>query len=98
MESNNKENKRKKSYNEINEVSMNNIKKILDGVISGYLEQFTKKFENFMGQMRIADILWKTFEYRYDKIQGKIVNVYYLMIIKNILFLIKDVKIFQNLK
>ena len=59
----------------MNEVAMNNIKKNLDGVISGYLEQFTKKFETFTGQMRIADVLLKTFEYRYDKIQGKIGNV-----------------------
>ena len=59
----------------VNEVAMNNIKKNLDGVISGYLEQFTKKFETFTDQMRIADILLKTFEYRYDKIQGKIGNI-----------------------
>ena len=63
------------SDKKVNEVAMNNIKKNLDGVISGYLEQFTKKFETFTGQMRIADILLKTFEYRYDKIQGKIGNV-----------------------
>ena len=60
---------------EVNEAAMKNIKKNLDGVISGYLEQFTKKFETFMGQMRIADILLKAFEYRYDKIQGKIGNI-----------------------
>ena len=60
---------------EVNETAMKNIKKNLDGVISGYLEQFTKKFETFMGQMRIADILLKAFEYRYDKIQGKIGNI-----------------------
>ena len=75
MESNNKDSKKKESDNEVNEVAMNNIKKNLDGVISGYLEQFTKKFDTFMGQMRIADILLKTFEYRYDKIQGKIGNI-----------------------
>ena len=75
MESNNKDIKKKESDNEVNEVAMNNIKKNLDGVISGYLEQFTKKFDTFMGQMRIADILLKTFEYRYDKIQGKIGNI-----------------------
>ena len=75
MESNNKANKKNELDNEVNEVAMNNIKKNLDGVISGYLEQFTKKFETFMGQMRIADILLKTFEYRYDKIQGKIGNI-----------------------
>ena len=75
MESNNKDNKKNELDNEVNEVAMNNIKKNLDGVISGYLEQFTKKFETFMGQMRIADILLKTFEYRYDKIQGKIGNI-----------------------
>ena len=63
------------SDKKVNEVAMNNIKKNLDGVISGYLEQFTKKFENFIGQMKIADILLKTFEYRYDKIQGKIGNI-----------------------
>ena len=63
------------SDKKVNEVAMNNIKKNLDGVISGYLEQFTKKFETFTGQMRIADVLLKTFEYRYDKIQGKIGNV-----------------------
>ena len=63
------------SDKKVNEVAMNNIKKNLDGVISGYLEQFTKKFETFTGQMRIADILLKTFEYRYDKIQGKIGNI-----------------------
>ena len=68
MESNNKANKKNELDNEVNEVAMNNIKKNLDGVISGYLEQFTKKFETFMGQMRIA-------EYRYDKIQGKIGNI-----------------------
>ena len=28
-----------------------------------------------MGQMRIADVLLKSFEYRYDKIQGKIGNI-----------------------
>ena len=28
-----------------------------------------------MGQMRIADVLLKAFEYRYDKIQGKIGNI-----------------------
>ena len=76
MESNKKDNnKSSKSDKKVNEVAMNNIKRNLDGVISGYLEQFTKKFETFMGQMRIADILLKTFEYRYDKIQGKIGNI-----------------------
>ena len=64
-----------KSSTEVNEVAMKNIKKNLDGVISGYLEQFTKKFDTFMGQMRIADVLLKAFEYRYDKIQGKIGNI-----------------------
>ena len=64
-----------KPSTEVNEVAMKNIKKNLDGVISGYLEQFTKKFDTFMGQMRIADVLLKAFEYRYDKIQGKIGNI-----------------------
>ena len=80
MESEN--NKDKKNVNsdktlnkEVNDVAMKNIKKNLDGVISGYLDQFTKKFETFMGQMRIADVLLKSFEYRYDKIQGKIGNI-----------------------
>ncbi len=79
MESNNKEtpneNKNQTSNREVNEEAMKNIKKNLDGVISGYLEQFTNKFETFMGQMRIADVLLKAFEYRYDKIQGKIGNI-----------------------
>ena len=75
MDSNKKENTKNDLDKEVNEVAMNNIKKNLDGVISGYLEQFTKKFETFTGQMRIADVLLKTFEYRYDKIQGKIGNV-----------------------
>ena len=75
MESKQKDEKKSTSEKEVNEVAMNNIKKNLDGVISGYLEQFTKKFDTFMGQMRIADILLKTFEYRYDKIQGKIGNI-----------------------
>ena len=69
------EKENKSTEKEVNEVAMNNIKKNLDGVISGYLEQFTKKFETFMAQMRIADVLLKTFEYRYDKIQGKIGNI-----------------------
>ena len=72
------------SDKKVNEVAMNNIKKNLDGVISGYLEQFTKKFETFTGQMRIADILLKTFEYRYDKIQGKIVNINFIILFFNI--------------
>ena len=72
MENNNNS---KDNSREVNEVAMNNIKKNLDGVISGYLEQFTKKYETFMGQMRIADVLLKSFEYRYDKIQGKIGNI-----------------------
>ena len=63
------------SNKDLNEVAMKNMTKNLDGVISGYLEHFTKKFENFMGQMRIADVLLKGFEYRYDKIQGKIGNI-----------------------
>ena len=71
MENNNNSNNVNDKNKEVNEVAMKNIKKNLDGVISGYLEQFTKKFETFMGQMRIADILLKSFEYRYDKIQGK---------------------------
>ena len=75
MESKPNDEKKSTSEKEVNEVAMNNIKKNLDGVISGYLEQFTKKFDTFMGQMRIADILLKTFEYRYDKIQGKIGNI-----------------------
>ena len=80
MESNNNkdnsnENSNKEINREVNEAAMKNIKKNLDGVISGYLEQFTKKFETFMGQMRIADVLLKSFEYRYDKIQGKIGNI-----------------------
>ena len=79
MESTTKEtpnNDTKQSVNrEVNEIAMKNIKKNLDGVISGYLEQFTNKFETFMGQMRIADVLLKAFEYRYDKIQGKIGNI-----------------------
>ena len=75
MESKQKDEKKSTSEKEVNEIAMNNIKKNLDGVISGYLEQFTKKFDTFMGQMRIADILLKTFEYRYDKIQGKIGNI-----------------------
>jgi len=79
MESNKKKDETKdnvkKSSTEVNEVAMKNIKKNLDGVISGYLEQFTKKFDTFMGQMRIADVLLKAFEYRYDKIQGKIGNI-----------------------
>ncbi len=75
MDSNKKENTKNDLDKEVNEVAMNNIKKNLDGVISGYLEQFTKKFETFMGQMRIADVLLKSFEYRYDKIQGKIGNI-----------------------
>ena len=80
MESNNNkdnsnENSKKEINREVNEIAMKNIKKNLDGVISGYLEQFTKKFETFMGQMRIADVLFKSFEYRYDKIQGKIGNI-----------------------
>ena len=74
-DSNNNSNNSDKSNREVNEVAMKNIKKNLDGVISGYLEQFTKKFETFMGQMRIADVLLKSFEYRYDKIQGKIGNI-----------------------
>ena len=72
---NNVDNKNDPTNKEVNEVAMKNIKKNLDGVISGYLEQFTKKFETFMGQMRIADVLLKSFEYRYDKIQGKIGNI-----------------------
>ena len=60
---------------EVNKIAMKNIKNNLDGVISGYLAQFTNKFETFMGQMRIADVLLKAFEYRYDKIQGKIGNI-----------------------
>ena len=75
MENNNNSNNVNDKNKEVNEVAMKNIKKNLDGVISGYLEQFTKKFETFMGQMRIADILLKSFEYRYDKIQGKIGNI-----------------------
>ena len=79
MENNNKEtpnnNKNQTTNREVNEEAMKNIKKNLDGVISGYLEQFTNKFETFMGQMRIADVLLKAFEYRYDKIQGKIGNI-----------------------
>ena len=69
------EKENKSTEKEVNKVARNNIKKNLDGVISGYLEQFTKKFETFMAQMRIADVLLKTFEYRYDKIQGKIGNI-----------------------
>ena len=75
MENNNNSNNVNDKNKEVNELAMKNIKKNLDGVISGYLEQFTKKFETFMGQMRIADILLKSFEYRYDKIQGKIGNI-----------------------
>ena len=75
MENNNNSNNANDKNKEVNEVAMKNITKNLDGVISGYLEQFTKKFETFMGQMRIADILLKSFEYRYDKIQGKIGNI-----------------------
>ena len=77
MEATEKPNSEKimRDNNKVNEVAMKNIKKNLDGVISGYLEQFGKKFETFMGQMRIADILLKGFEYRYDKIQGKIGNI-----------------------
>ena len=80
MESDNNEDKKNNNSDkilnkEVNDVAMKNIKKNLDGVISGYLDQFTKKFETFMGQMRIADVLLKSFEYRYDKIQGKIGNI-----------------------
>ena len=80
MESNNnkettKDNTNKPTNTEVNDTAMKNIKKNLDGVISGYLEQFTKKFDTFMGQMRVADVLLKAFEYRYDKIQGKIGNI-----------------------
>ena len=59
----------------VNEEAMRNIHNGLEGVVSGYLEHFIKKFDNFASQIRIADILLKAYEYRYDKIQGKLGNI-----------------------
>lgn len=58
-----------------NEKAMNNIEQGLDNVVSGYIREFINKFDNFSNQIRIADVLLKAYEYRYDKIQGKIGNI-----------------------
>lgn len=61
--------------NKENEKAMQNIEKGLDNVVSGYIREFINKFDNFSNQIRIADILLKAYEYRYDKILGKVGNV-----------------------
>ena len=61
--------------NKENERAMQNIEKGLDNVVSGYIREFINKFDNFSNQIRIADILLKAYEYRYDKILGKVGNV-----------------------
>ena len=60
---------------ENNKECMKNIEDNLKNIINGYLEQFINKFDNFSNQIKIADILLKTYGYRYDKIKGKIDNV-----------------------
>ena len=61
--------------NKENERAMQNIEKGLDNVVSGYIREFINKFDNFSNQIRIADILLKAYEYRYDKILGKVGNI-----------------------
>lgn len=61
--------------NKENEKAMQNIEKGLDNVVSGYIREFINKFDNFSNQIRIADILLKAYEYRYDKMLGKVGNV-----------------------
>ena len=61
--------------NKQNERAMQNIEKGLDNVVSGYIREFINKFDNFSNQIRIADILLKAYEYRYDKILGKVGNI-----------------------
>ncbi len=58
-----------------NEKAMQNIEKSLDNVVNGYIREFINKFDNFSNQIRIADVLLKAYEYRYDKIQGKLGNI-----------------------
>ena len=50
-----------------NEKAMQNIEKSLDNVVNGYIREFINKFDNFSNQIRIADVLLKAYEYRYDK-------------------------------
>jgi hypothetical protein len=60
---------------ENNKECMKNIEDNLKNIINGYLEQFINKFDNFSNQIKIADILLKAYDYRYNKIIGKIDNV-----------------------
>jgi len=60
---------------ENNKECMKNIEDNLKNIINGYLEQFINKFDNFSNQIKIADILLNAYDYRYNKIIGKIDNV-----------------------
>ena len=58
-----------------NNEAVNIIHNELNEVMCGYIREFLNKFDNFTNQMKIADLLLKSYEYRYDKIQGKFGNI-----------------------
>jgi hypothetical protein len=51
------------------------IKENLEKIISVYFKEFLNKFDNFSNQLKIADVLLKTYQYRYDKLKQKFGNV-----------------------
>ena len=54
---------------------MNNIESNLGKVMTSYIDLFLNKFDNFSNQIRIAGILLNSYEYRYNKIKGKLDNI-----------------------
>lgn len=51
------------------------IKENLEKIVSGYFKEFLNKFDNFNNQMKIAEVLLKGYQYRYDKFKQKFNNV-----------------------
>jgi hypothetical protein len=57
------------------EVLEESIKDDLEKVVGEYFKQFLNKFDNFNNQMKIADILLKVYQIRYEKLKNKYSNV-----------------------
>lgn len=44
-------------------------------IVSIYFKEFLNKYDNFNSQLKVADTLLKVYQYRYDKLKGKVNNV-----------------------
>ena len=57
------------------EENMKNIESNLGKLMTGYIDLFLNKFDNFTHQIKIAEILLNAYEYIYNKIKGKLDNI-----------------------